>query len=61
MCLHVEWRDKVEYHVIALLYVDVPHTLRIVGVAAGVVGTGDQTRFVVEQTSTSYSNKEKKL
>lgn len=46
---------------IALLYVDVPHTLRIVGVAAGVVGTGDQTRFVVEQTSTSYSNKEKKL
>lgn len=44
---------------IALLYVDVPHTLRIVGVAAGVVGTGDQTRFVVEQTSTSYSNKEK--
>lgn len=59
MCLHVEWRDKVEDHVIALLYVDVPHTLRIVGVAAGVVGTGDQTRFVVEQTSTPYSNKEK--
>lgn len=44
---------------IALLYVDVPHTLCIVGVAAGVVGTGDQTRFVVEQTSTPYSNKEK--
>lgn len=53
VCFHVKRRDKVEDHVIALLYVDVPHTLRVVGVTAGVVGTGDQTRLTVVQTSTS--------
>lgn len=61
MCFHVKRRDKVEEHVVALLYVDVPHTLRVVGVTAGVVGTGDQTRVPVEQTSTSCPNKEENV
>lgn len=53
MCLHVKGRDKVKDHVVALLYIDVPDTLSVVGVTGWVVGAGDKACAAVIQTPTS--------